>query len=89
VAAETGLEECALIGEVLVEGADGDTGAAGDEGGGEALLAAGEQNLNGGVENGVDRDGGTGLDGRFSRVERGFGGGGQMRSPKLKVPSSI
>jgi hypothetical protein len=89
VAAETGLEECALIGEVLVEGADGDTGAAGDEGGGEALLAAGEQNLNGGVENGVHSDCGTGLDGRFSRVERVFGGGGQMRSPKLKVPSSI
>ena len=39
VDAEAGLEEGALVGEVLVEGADGDAGACGDAGGGEAFFS--------------------------------------------------
>ena len=66
VAAEGGLQEGALVGEVLVEGADGDAGACGDAGGGEAFFADGDENLKGGLENGVDGGVGTGLDGGFA-----------------------
>lgn len=66
VNAEAGLEEGALIGEVLVEGADGDAGAVGDAGGGEAFFADGDENLKGGLEDGVDRGAGAGLEGRFA-----------------------
>ena len=38
VTAEGGLEEGALVGEVLVEGADGDSGAGGNASGGEAFF---------------------------------------------------
>ena len=65
VTAEGGLEEGALVGEVLVEGADGDSGAGGDAGGGEALFADGDENLKGGLQNGVDTGVGACLDGRF------------------------
>ena len=66
VAAEGGLQEGALVGEVLVEGADGDSGARGDAGGGEAFFADGGENLKGGLENGVDTGVGAGLDGGFA-----------------------
>jgi len=88
VAAEGCLEEGALVGEVLVEGADGDAGACGDAGGGEALFTDRGQNLKGGLENGVDRGVGTGLDRGFAGFQERFGGGGQMRTPKLKIASS-
>jgi len=42
VMAEAGLQQGALVGEVLVERADGDSGARGDSRGGEALLADGD-----------------------------------------------
>ena len=85
---EGGLEEGAFIGKVLVEGADGDAGAGGDAGGGEALLADTDENLKGGFEDGGDAGGGAGLDGRFSRSEDGLGAGWQMRTPNLKLASS-
>jgi hypothetical protein len=59
--AEGGLQQGALVGEVLVKGADGDSGARGDKGGGETLLAVAQQNLNGGLQHGVDRGDGTRL----------------------------
>jgi hypothetical protein len=64
--AEAGLEEGALVGEVLIERADGDASAQGDAGGGEALFTDGDQNLKSGLENGVDTGRGAGLDGRFA-----------------------
>ena len=66
VAAEGGLEEGALVGEVLVEGADGDSGAGGDSGGGEAFFADGGENLKSGLEDGLDGKVGAGLEGRFA-----------------------
>jgi pyridoxine 4-dehydrogenase len=88
VASECSLQQRALVGEVLIEGSDGDACACGDQGGGEALLADCQQNLNGGLQNRVDSDGGTRLNGRLSWLQHGFGGGGQMRTPKLKLTSS-
>ena len=54
VKAEAGLQEGALVGEVLIEGADGDAGTRGDAGGGEAFFTDGGQNLKGGLQDGVD-----------------------------------
>ena len=88
VMAHGGLQEGALVGEVLVEGADRDAGARGDAGGGEALLADVAKNLNGGLEKGVDAGRGACLDGRFAGRERGRGSCGQMRTPNLKLSSS-
>ena len=82
------LEEGALVREVLIESADRDAGAGGDAGGGEALLADADENLKGGLENGVDAGDGAGLDGRFTWGEDGLGGGWQMRTPNLKLASS-
>jgi pyridoxine 4-dehydrogenase len=89
VAAQDGLQQRALVGEVLVERADGDAGAVGDEGGGEFFFTYAEQNLNGSVENGFDGDGGTLLERLFARLFDGDFECGQMRTPNLKVSSSI
>ncbi len=88
VAAECGLEQRGLVGEVLVEGADGDSGTVGDAGGGEALLADGDENLKRGFEDGFDSGRGAGLDRLFARLFDGSFEGRQMRTPKLKLPSS-
>jgi len=66
VAAEGCLKEGALVGEVLVEGSYGDAGACGDAGGGEAFFSDRGQNLKGGLQDGVNRGVGTGLDGGFA-----------------------
>jgi hypothetical protein len=88
VACKGGAEQGGLVREVLVEGADGDAGAVGDAGGGEAVFADGEQNLNGGLQHGVHAGGGAGLDGRFAGFQEGGRGGWQMRTPNLKLSSS-
>jgi hypothetical protein len=49
VALEASLEKRTFIGKVLVECAHGYSGAGGDAGCGQALLADGEKNLNGGL----------------------------------------
>jgi len=66
VAAEGGLKKGALVGKVLIEGSDGDSGAGGDPCGGEALFADGGENLKGGLQDGLDGGVGTCLDGRFA-----------------------
>jgi pyridoxine 4-dehydrogenase len=88
VTSEAGLQERAFVREVLVERANGDASACGDARGGQALLADGDQNLNGGLQNGFYRGGGARLKGRLSWVQRRCGGYRQMRTPKLKLSSS-
>lgn len=88
VALQRRAEESAFVGEVLVEGADGDSGAGGDSGGGETLFADGDQNLKCCLKNGVYAGGGARLHGRFSRLQNGLGVRRQMRSPNLKLSSS-
>src|SRR5580704_15664935 len=88
MALEHGAEQGLLVGEILVQSSDGDTGAVGDACGGQALLPFGEQNLNGCGENCVHCDGGAGLHGRFTRVEERGSSSSQMRTPNLKLPSS-
>jgi hypothetical protein len=83
-----GLEKRALVREILIEGSHGDAGAMGDAGGGQPLLADTEQNLNGGFENGIDAGGRSRLNGRFTGLQEGWGRGGQMRTPNLKLSSS-
>jgi hypothetical protein len=68
VAFEDGLQERALVGEVLIQGADGDAGSCGDSCGGQAILSDVEQNLKGRFENRFDAGGGTSLNGRFAGV---------------------
>ena len=68
VMAERGLKERALVGEVLVEGSDGDASPLSDARGGEAFFADGEQNLNGGLAEGLYAGAGARLDRRFTRL---------------------
>lgn len=88
VAAQRGLQERALIGEVLVKRANRNSGAMGDECGGEFLFADADQNLKRGLQNGVDGGFRTRLNGRLSWLKCDGDGGWQMRTPKLKVSSS-
>ena len=66
VAFQGGLQEGAFVGEVLVQGADGDASAQSDPGSGEPLFSDPEQNLNRGLENGFHAGSRTGLYGRFA-----------------------
>ncbi len=66
VESEGGAEQGGLVGEVLVERSNGNAGACGDAGGGQFFLADAQQNLNSGLEDGVDTGGGTRLNGEFA-----------------------
>ena len=56
IALVKGIEQRLLVRKILVHRAHGHAGALGHPGGGQPIESLGEQNLNGRLENGIQRD---------------------------------